>query len=153
EPQWTHRSSPDGRRSRSSLTRSESDRPLVSAANVRPAPAGRRALLRKGRFGTPRAGQSIAIANSGLMKFGARQIIAILCVLCLAPLAACGDQDGSEGDSAFVCDWIDQDIIVSVVGNDGFFTRGDLASSLDDSVKIADCHVVTDFGDKIITVK
>src|SRR5699024_3599099 len=65
---------------------------------------------------------------------------------------ACGSNNDSEDNSAYVCDWIDRDVIVSVIGNDGFVTRGDLASSLDDSLKISDCHVVTDTGDKIITI-
>lgn len=67
--------------------------------------------------------------------------------------AACGGGNDTTEDTSGVCDWIDRDLVTRVAGDTGFDARGNLASALDDSLGIADCKVITDFGDKIIAVK
>lgn len=66
---------------------------------------------------------------------------------------ACGGDKDTTEDTSGVCDWIDRDLVARVAGDAGFDARGNLASALDDSLGIADCQVITDFGDKIIAVK
>lgn len=70
-------------------------------------------------------------------------------------LTGCGSNSGenSTNTSKHTCDWIDKNLIVKAVGGDDFSTHGSLASALDDSAQIADCSIVTDFGDKVVTIK
>src|SRR5699024_6744381 len=66
--------------------------------------------------------------------------------------AACGGGNDTTEDTSGVCDWIDRDLVTRVAGDTGFDARGNLASALDDSLGIADCKVINDFGGKIIAV-